>query len=61
LSGGNCPLEIQDSTPDFPCNCPFSAGTYHLNATTFTIPALEGIWKILGRVSFDDELVLLTV
>ncbi|KAL4233254.1 hypothetical protein ACF0H5_007938 [Mactra antiquata] len=54
LSGKNwnnthhCPPEIDASSPDFPCSCPFQPGTYHLNPTTFIIPELAGLWKFLA-------------
>ncbi|XP_052240796.1 ganglioside GM2 activator-like [Dreissena polymorpha] len=44
----HCPLEIAASSPDFPCACPFDAGNYHLNPTTFQIPELSGLLKWLA-------------
>ncbi|KAH3735099.1 hypothetical protein DPMN_041560 [Dreissena polymorpha] len=46
----HCPLEIAASSPDFPCACPFDAGNYHLNPTTFQIPELSGLLKWLASV-----------
>ncbi|XP_052808415.1 ganglioside GM2 activator-like [Mya arenaria] len=45
----HCPVEIVSSTPNFPCTCPFAAGNYHLNPTTFQIPEISGVLQWLAE------------
>lgn len=51
----NCPAEIEESTPTFPCKCPIEPGRYHLNPTTFQIPVLSGLMQYLAEGEYRIE------
>jgi len=53
----HCPLMVVETSPDFPCACPFKAGTYHLNPTTFQIPELGSLVEGISQVTFRLHVV----